>query len=176
MNYSVSISYNDDSDPFFQNKITEDEYNEIGGYCDKSEKTVSCSDQVGRPTRTYSAITLAKDLFLPLTLNPIGHIKNIWAKYLVILARSIIDLVTLPIRLFTCIPRMLSNKAPSEHPLHQYLTRHGADLPNDTEHVYVSYEKQSEEEHRSNWQYVNFIEVPKYPDCYSKGCSGTVQK
>jgi hypothetical protein len=111
------------------------------------------------------------------------------------LGALILDTLTFPIRLLTCIPRVISNAGQEQNPLKKYLLAEGVDPKLlESNHVKVRLEwektsqfptsywttkdgvqhsKHSQEKHWSE-QNVNFIEVPTYSgyDKFSSGSNG----
>lgn len=79
------------------------------------------------PVRTNNLKNFFKDFFFPTTMNQALRVQQIAWKVLALLRALILDALTLPIRVFTCIPRILSNALLNEHPLHRYLAEQGVD-------------------------------------------------
>lgn len=93
------------------------------------------------PARTAPCNSLCRNLFIPATYfvtvvlkdaiseqTRTGIISELAFRLLFALGALIVDLVTLPIRLVTLIPRLMMGDAKREdHPLHRYLAEEGAD-------------------------------------------------
>jgi len=68
------------------------------------------------PTRTNNLRNFAQDLFLPTFVNHALKLQNVVAKIFVILSALILDMLTFPIRLLTCMPKVLSNACQKQKP------------------------------------------------------------
>lgn len=73
------------------------------------------------PVRTNNWKNFATDLFLPTVINHALAIENCVGKFFAALFALVLDTVTFPIRLLTCIPRVLINLCRGEHPLLTFL-------------------------------------------------------
>lgn len=159
---------------------------EIRGLLATSRKVFDLFESLLVPVRTNNLKNFAIDFFLPTSMhyNPkecgferISHVA------LVTLAWGLLDVVTHPIRIFTCIPRILYNQKQEETPFHKYLVSQGDVDPRilDSEHVQVewvfiegcAYKRQGIEAFdyamdRSSHP-INFIETRFYPREESNG-------
>jgi uncharacterized protein (TIGR02452 family) len=88
--------------------------------CLKGKKPVYFPLSLLYPVRT-DKVNLSKDLFLPTTINQALKIKNIVFKVFAVLIALVFDIPTFPIRLLTCIPRMLHNAKQEPSELWSYL-------------------------------------------------------
>lgn len=94
-------------------------------------------------------------------------------KFFAILGSLILDILTLPIRLLTCIPRAIVNASQEDIPLKRFLTKEGADNKLfESGHVrfkleWVDVSKQDAAMHTIENKYIetniNFVEMPAYP-------------
>jgi hypothetical protein len=122
-------------------------------------------------------------------------VQHVVGKVFAILGSLILDTLAFPIRLLTCIPRIISNARQEENALKKYLSREGVDAKLlESDHVKVRLEwektsqyptshwttndgvkhsKHSQEQHWSE-ESVNFIELPTYPgyDIWESGMRG----
>lgn len=71
------------------------------------------------PLRTNRLKNLMEDLFFPTIVHHAMKVQEIGAKILAIVATFFVDLFTLPIRLVTCIPRIIYQVRQPKHPLIQ---------------------------------------------------------
>jgi len=62
---------------------------------------------------------------LPTVVNQVPRINNIAGKIFAGLGAFILDLITFPVRLLTCIPRVLANSKGKNHALHKLLVANG---------------------------------------------------
>lgn len=123
------------------------------------------------PIRTDTLINFTKDFFLPTTVNHAIKVQHTVGKVFAILASLVLDLLTFPLRLVTCIPRAIENARREEHPLHKYLIDQAVD-PKLLEAGYVRtkftikthYQVQGHLVEKEEWgsYNVNFIELPIY--------------
>ncbi len=161
----------------------------------KGQPTINIFPATLKPVRTDNWENFSKDFFLPTLVNHAIKVQHAVGKIFAILGALILDLITFPIRLITCIPRVLNNSKKSENPLYQYLQANGVDRNiSESDHVTVKlgwestsqyptsqwttrdgvfHQKHSQEQH---WykKPVNFIELPTYEgsDKLSGGISG----
>jgi len=73
------------------------------------------------PVRTNTFKNFSADFFLPTTVNHALRIKGAVSKIFALLGAFILDILTLPIRLFTCIPRHFYNGSHPWHPLYKQI-------------------------------------------------------
>lgn len=138
--------------------------------------SVRITDALIYPVRTNSLKSFSKDFFLPITANyygKIAEIQNVALKVLATLASVFIDLITLPIRAFTCIFRINSNYYQNEAPLKSLLATYMPHMANpidkklldsDFVDVEMTWETQTGDFHHDHILSgsVNFIELPKF--------------
>ena len=147
-------------------------------------KTISIPCSLLFPVRTNSPLNFAKDFFLPTVVNQVLRIESVAWRILALFGALLIDALTFPVRLVTCIPRVIRNANTKEHPLKSYLIAEGIDkkiLKSDHVSVKASqfFYKPSvamadengnmlKMRQRVNFvveTQVNFIEMPRYPHC-----------
>lgn len=173
--------YNLDNNYLWEKQLTNEEFPQVKGYV-KGQSTVAILPAAFKPVRTNNLKNFSKDFFLPTTLNHAIKVQHTVGKVFAILASLVLDVLTFPIRLLTCIPRVISNGKQTENLLHKYLIAEGVDkklLESDHVRVRLEWEKPSpltsywtdmdgvEHSSRSqekHWreENVNFIEVPTY--------------
>lgn len=186
--------YNLDNNTAWEKHLTNEEFSRVKGYV-QGESTVDIILATLKPIRTNNLENFSKDFFLPTTINHAIKVQHIVGKIFAILASLVLDVLTFPIRLLTCIPRVISNARQTENLLHKYLVAEGVDkklLQSDHVKVRLEWEKtsqyptshwttsdgvqyssHSQEKHWSE-KNVNFIEVPMYEgeDHLASGMSG----
>ncbi|MEC7840155.1 MAG: hypothetical protein VX777_08975 [Chlamydiota bacterium] len=79
------------------------------------------------PVRTNNGKNFAKDFFLPTVVNQVPRIHNVAGKIFAGLGAFVLDLITLPVRLLTCVPRVFANSKAKDHALHKLLVEKGVD-------------------------------------------------
>ncbi|GAB4234376.1 MAG: hypothetical protein Tsb0021_13670 [Chlamydiales bacterium] len=169
----------------WEKNLSNQEFQDVKGYCNGRE-AVDLFSATLKPVRTHNLKVFASDFFFPTTVNHAIKVKSIVIKVFAILASLMLDFITFPVRLLTCIPRAISNSRQSEHSLLHYLNHQN--LNNGTieaDYVkvrliwettstceYVQFTDSSGRVHRKYHQfqkyeekYVNFKELPAYPDC-----------
>jgi len=99
-------------------------YQEVKGLL-KSKKIICPFTATLIPVRTNTCKNFAKDFFLPTVVNQVPRINNVAARIFAGLAALILDLITFPVRLLTCIPRVLGNSKAKNHVLHKFLVDKG---------------------------------------------------
>lgn len=110
----------------WEKQLTNEEYEEVLGLCAKSRNAVSITQGVLVPIRTNNLGNFSRDFFLP-TVQQAIKVQNVADKVIAIIAAFIVDVITLPIRLVTCIPRGIYNSLRGEIQLKKYLMDKGAD-------------------------------------------------
>lgn len=109
------------------------------------------------PVRTNNCKNWAEDFFFPTLVNHANKVKSVVGKIFAVLGALVLDLLTFPIRLLTCIPRVISNAAKGVHPLRKYLLDQKVDkklLASD--YVTVRWQYENEEKVET----IHFIEHP----------------
>lgn len=99
------------------------------------------------PVRTNSLSNFVKDLFFPTLINHATRVDSIVLRFFAVIAAAALDLLTLPIRLLTTIPTIISNNKMPELPLHKYLVEKGLSktlAQSDSVKVEIFYEKKGE--------------------------------
>jgi hypothetical protein len=148
-----------------------DDYNRVKESLTKGQPTVNLVKASLYPVRTNTLKNFATDLFLPMTLNVAIRVERAAYRAFAIIGAILFDLLTLPIRLVTAIPRLIGNRNPKITPLHQFLLDNkvnGEVLETDHVHVQLErYEYKGDKDHRERihtWEekYVNFIEMPMH--------------
>ena len=121
------------------------------------------------PVRTNSLKSFAKDFFLPTVMNhticDLKKIKSTIEKVIKIIKDFFLDVITLPIRVLTCIPRMVINSNKEETPLLVYLKQQDGEEAQKLAKLDVVYVICKgclywDDPVTRKWYYYNFIEVP----------------
>lgn len=136
-----------------------------------------------KPVRTNNLKNFAKDFFLPTLVNHAIKVQHTIGRIFAILGALILDTLTFPIRLLTCIPTVIINARKEKNPLKNYLVNAGVDpklLKDDHVRVRLEWEERFHfptflDRQPKHWseQNVNFIEVPTYPG-YDHNASGCI--
>lgn len=132
MSYSIKVSANAafqqvEPSPFFvRNFDSAEEFQRTANLCD-NKRRIGLFESLVIPIRTDNLDNFCKDFFLPTLINHALKFNDIALKIIYSVVLTICDIITLPIRLITAIPRYLYNSAhPKEsHPFYQYLIDNG---------------------------------------------------
>lgn len=166
----------------WQKQVTNEELELVRSYCDGRE-TVDLMSATFQTVRTNNLNNFAKDFFLPTLVNRALKVQNVVVKIFAIIGAFILDVVTFPIRLLRCLPRVVENSSQEEHPLRQYLRANNVD-PRLFEADYIKIKtvlttsgnastrtnangrvvRTHDVEHSWRKQYVNFIDMPNCVD------------
>lgn len=138
--------------------LTQENYEKVMGML-KSAQTVGILGATLRPVRTNTLKNFAKDFFLPTTVNQALRVKPLARRVFAILGALVLDTLTFPVRLLTCIPTILTNTKPEDHPFYQYLkTDPAAQHVLHAEHVRVLWQFDGKDEGLM----LNFFKQPIY--------------
>lgn len=114
----------------------------VDHFWDSSVKRVSLPEYIVIPVRTDNFSNFCKDLFFPGFIHGALKIKDLGQKIFFCILTPLWDLMTLPIRLITAIPRYIYNRIHSKevHPFYQFLISKNVQ-PQDLAagHVYVEF-------------------------------------
>jgi len=114
----------------FDTLISEKDCIEVTRCC-TIDRSVSLGVATFIPVRTNNFKDFLDDFILPVSLNcQSGRIQNKALKVLAILGAFLLDMATLPIRVFTAIPRLIFNRRQSMHPLLQWMQDRGCQIDN----------------------------------------------
>jgi len=119
MNNYIKV-YNPNNRTMWDRNLSNEEFKQVEEYC-KSRNSVGIISATFKPVRTNNMKDFAKDFFLPTTINRAIKVQNTVGRIFAILFSLVLDTITFPIRLLTCIPRVISNSKQGEHPLFKYL-------------------------------------------------------
>lgn len=117
------------------------------------------------PVRTNTFGNFCKDFFLPGFINVALKTNGLVSKILLGIIMSVFDILTLPIRCLTVIPRVIYNaKHPKEaHPFYQYLVSNGVAAKDlNAGHVYLEMEKTENNLKTTQGMTLNFMQLPRY--------------
>jgi hypothetical protein len=118
---------------------TKEEFDQVKKLCD-NKKRVGLFGSLVKPIRTDTAEHFCQDLFFPSLIHCALKLHNTALKVICSIAFTAVDVMTLPIRALTAIPRYFKNGAhPKEsHPFYKYLKAHGLDEKHlSAGHVYL---------------------------------------
>ncbi len=113
--------------PFFvRNFDSAEEFQRATNLCD-NKRRIGWLESLVIPVRTDNLNNFCKDFFLPGLFNHALKTHDVATRIFLCIIMPIYDILSLPIRLITAIPRYLYNAAhPKEsHPLYQYLIDNG---------------------------------------------------
>ena len=114
--------------------------------------------------RTDTAHHFCKDFFFPCVERAL-KVHNYIEKIFAVIGAVIFDLLTIPIRCITLLPRLLINwmNSKEKHPLHKYLVEQNAD-PRilNCNHVYMQKVVVNGDKMDIYKETFNFIEMPSY--------------
>lgn len=183
MNNYIKV-FNSNNNTRWENNLSDEDFKQVEGYC-KSRNSVPIIPAIFKPVRTNNLKNFAKDFFLPTTINRAIKVQNTVGRIFAILFSLVLDTITFPIRLLTCIPRVISNSKQGEHPLFKYLKDQKVDKKLlESDHVLVELAWETTDEHnftqigntktynpvrRSVTENVNFIETPIHSHSYYYG-------
>lgn len=102
---------------------SEEEFETVKRLCENPKNMAGGVKQLFIPIRTDAL----SDLFFPILMNGVMKIKSVADSCLAVLIAILMDVVTLPIRLITYIPRWIHNNSQPRvnHPLIPYLINKG---------------------------------------------------
>jgi hypothetical protein len=174
----------------WEKQLSNEELAQVQQHC-KGQPAINIFAATLKPVRTDNWENFSKDFFLPTLKNHALKVQHAVGKIFAILSALILDLITFPIRLITCIPRVITNSKKDEHPLYRYLQTNAVDPRiSESDHVLVKFgwegRSQLIAEFRNEdgtvtrtpdrsqfWQKkpVNFVELPTYEgsDVFSRG-------
>jgi hypothetical protein len=119
MSFSISVT-NIENNSSWSKNLTETEYQNLKPLI-KGYDTVFAFRATLMPVRTNNLSNFAKDFFLPTVVNHAIEVQGVVGRIFAILGALILDSVTFPVRLLTCIPRVISNARQPENLFKKYL-------------------------------------------------------
>lgn len=143
-----------------------------------NQREVSWIESLFIPVRTDSFGNLCKDLFLPGVFNSALKTKEVFGRIIDCMEMFAFDIITLPFRLITVIPRALYNAyyAKESHPFYRYLVENNVskeDLSGPSVYIYKTrlgiYCTEAGKQKKGwlqNKHLLRFIELPKQPEDY----------
>lgn len=114
---------NEKNNTIWERQLTAEEFAYAKSTC-KGKNSVGMTIALLIPVRTNNGSNFARDFFLPISINHVIKIERIALKIFAFIAALFLDLITLPIRLLTSIPRIIAN-AKKTTPLQKYLEAQG---------------------------------------------------
>lgn len=150
-----------ESKAIWQTLISKDEQGKVLQLLNSAE-TVGLLGATLRPVRTNTLKNFGKDFFLPTTVNQALRVKSLVKRVFAILGSLVLDTLTFPLRIITCIPAFLMHSKPQKHPFYQYLQEQNVEANVlDAEHVYVKLNFDGKKEE----MILNFFKQPRYEGC-----------
>jgi hypothetical protein len=170
-----------DNKTYWQKELTNEEFQTVKTYVE-GKNTVNLIRAAVIPVRTNNFKNFSKDFFLPTVVNHALKVQHEVGEVFAILGALVLDVTLFPIRLFTCIPRVISNAKQKENALCKYLKAEGVSkrlLASDHVRVILEWEVPNTFP-KMQWvkdsvvhkvygntkcwseQNVNFIELPSY--------------
>ena len=119
-----SPEYLQDDNPnlLVRNFNSKEEFQAVVNLCD-NKRRINWLESLIIPVRTDNLNNFCKDFFLPGLFNPAFKTQDVALTIFLCMLMPVYDIMTLPIRLITVIPRYVYNSIhPKEsHPFYQYL-------------------------------------------------------
>lgn len=163
MGYSIKVTNEKNNATWEKQIATAEEFEKVRGYEGRDFVCLFCG--TFKPVRTNTCKSFASDFFFPTLVNHAIKVKSIAGKIFAIIAAIILDIITLPIRLFTCIPRAISNKVKGPDAFRKYLVEQNVDKKLlEVDHVTVQLKGIKDGEPYERSEIINFIERPCEPD------------
>lgn len=160
MTFSIRVAAGPTHRPFFHRQFDlESEYQRVIGYC-VDAKEVSQWKAQWTVVRTDTFINFCEDFFFPAACAAMKT-QHLAERILEMIVSFFLDLITLPIRCITLIPRLIYNYAHQQenHPFYRYLIEEGVEessLAKPQVHL-----ERTERGHRTA-STLSFIEIPPY--------------
>lgn len=177
---------NAENNTTWEKQLEHKECQQVDDYLN-GKRAVSIIPATFIPVRTNNFENFSKDFFLPTFINHAIKVEHVAGKVFAIFASLILDVLTFPLRLLTCIPRILSNTAREKNFLYNYLIEEGVDeklLESNHVRVHLTWEQTSPLATSSDGQgvllrrtqhererTVNFIDLPTYPNSDYSACA-----
>jgi hypothetical protein len=148
MTYAIrvgkSFGSTEDGSPYLLDKRFNslEELQAVGKLC-HNRRRIYYLESLIIPVRTDNIGNFCKDFFFPGLFEVALRTHNAGVKIFLCIVTTVIDIVFLPIRLITVIPRYIYNAThPKEaHPFYQYLINNGVDKQDLSKgHVYLEFE------------------------------------
>lgn len=160
-------------DLFVRNFNDQQEFQTVLNLCD-NKRRISWLESLAIPVRTDNVENFCKDFFLPGLFNEALKTNDLATRIFLGMLMPIYDIISLPIRLITVIPRYIynTNHSKESHPFYQYLIRNGV-AAEDLSDGYVYLETEWMEGRRGLGQFesdqnrttqgdtFNFMQLPK---------------
>lgn len=126
---NMKIKLFDQDNVVWEKEVDKEEFQHLKRICAPEQTNTSIWAQFLIPVRTHSLTYLALDFFSPIISNAIFY--NCYpsnlscAKQCEIIPVFFLELLTLPIRFTTLLPRVIYNAAQPEHPFRHWLYQEG---------------------------------------------------
>jgi hypothetical protein len=177
VSYSIKVSTNAEfrqvePPPFFvRNFASTEEFQRVTSLCD-NKRRIGWLESLVIPVRTNNLNNFCKDFFFPGLFNRALKTHDVATKIFLCIFMPICDIISLPIRLITAIPRYLYNAAhPKEtHPLYRYLMDNGVPAATlSADYVYLKFSwienkgvfgQERERNLTTQGETFNFIQLP----------------
>ena len=169
MGYTIRVQSSASLEAANRNLLVKDfnskeEFQAVANLCE-NKRRISWPESLIIPVRTDNLDNFCKDFFLPGLFSEALKTHDLATKIILCIFMPIYDMITLPIRFITVIPRYIYNAThPKEaHPFYQYLINNGVAAEDlSAGHVYLE-TKQGEGNHPSTTRgnTFNFMHLPK---------------
>lgn len=107
----------------WNSEIDENEYDSLIKTLKNSSEGIDFFKASLMPVRTYNLSSFLKDFIFPTLINRALLIKTIALRLLAVIGSFFYDLLTFPIRIITCVPRVITNLLKPNHPIKDYLIK-----------------------------------------------------
>lgn len=118
MSNTVSIYRNS---LIWNSEISENDYDYLMKILSNSSEGIDFFKASIIPVRTCNFPSFLKDFISPTLINRAFIIKTMALRWLAVIGSFFYDLLTLPIRIITCVPRVITNVLKPDHLLKNYL-------------------------------------------------------
>jgi hypothetical protein len=160
MSYSIQVSNEENNLTWEKRFAAPEEVEQVRGFSEGRD-FICLLCGTFKPIRTNTCKTFAEDFFFPTLVNYALKVKSVVGKIFAILTALVLDIITLPLRLLTAIPRAIANKIKGEHPLRKYLIAQNVDKKLlEGDHVTVQFKGVQDGAPYELIQNINFIERP----------------
>jgi hypothetical protein len=148
---------NPENQIFWQKQLTEAEYDEVKNCVE--DRSVDGFKGCFFPVRTNNWNNFSKDFFFPSMINYAAKTGDVFQRMIEHVVLFFVDLITLPIRVLTCIPRIIYNAMQEERPISLYLKKqNNVDSKLlETDQVLVEIMKEG---YWNSWN-IHLIEIPR---------------
>lgn len=170
--YAIRVKHPDDQDYIdFEKNLNETDFSVLTENC-LNNRRIGLFEATLIPVRTHNWKDLGQDLLLPTFFNHALHIHDIAVQSIMIFTAFFLDILTLPIRVCTLIPRYLFNKIyPKESDIfYQHLvSKNVSEKLLQSDAIDVEYEKIEGKNSHKEWETYDFIQLPENATAIMQG-------